>query len=153
MYFVMWTQWRLRSACTAMQSDLSSLSAWGGGWVRQRCFVSCVTRASNWYWLTVRQGLLSLQLVRVEGECFYFFCFFTFIFLFLPCPSLSSLLSRSSVSLLPFSGRQHKMTHKCWLAIIHQHNQSVCQLEETWLRCAVWSESLLGTYEGSSISS
>ena len=30
------------------------------------------------------------------------------MFLFLPCPSFSSLL----LSLLPFSGRQHKMTHK-----------------------------------------
>ena len=33
----------------------------GGGWVWQRCCVSYViTRASNWYWLTVGQGLLSL---------------------------------------------------------------------------------------------
>ena len=61
--------------------------------------VSCIllTWASNWYWLTVWQGLLSLQQVWVEGEClffFYFFCFFTFIplhFLFLPCPSLHLL--------------------------------------------------------------
>ena len=43
--------------------------------------VSCVLRhrAFNWYLLTVGQGLLSLQKVKVEGECFYFFCFFTFI--------------------------------------------------------------------------
>ena len=75
-----------------------------GGWLRQRCHVSCVTRASNWYWLTVGQGLLPLQQVGVEGECFYFFCFFTFIH-FPPSPlSLSfipllSLLSLFSLSL------------------------------------------------------
>ena len=51
----------------------------GGSWVRQRCRVSRVQGASSWYWLTVGQGLLSLQQVRVEGECFYFFCFLTFI--------------------------------------------------------------------------
>ena len=56
----------------------SSLSK-GGGWARQRCCVSCVTGASICYLLTVGQGLLSLQQVRVEGECFHFFCFFTFI--------------------------------------------------------------------------
>ena len=31
-----------------------------GGWVVRRCRVSYVTGASNWYWLTVGQGLLSL---------------------------------------------------------------------------------------------
>ena len=75
-----------------------------GGWVRQRCRESYVTGSFNWDWLTVGQGLLFLQEVRVEGECFYFFCFFTsFIFLFLPCPSFSppllSLLSLFSLFL------------------------------------------------------
>ena len=92
-----------------------------GGWVRQRCRISCVTRASNWYWLTVRQGLLSLQQVWVEGECFYF-CFFTFVFLFLPCPSpLLSLLSLFSLSL----GDNKKMTHNVCPVIKPQHNQSM----------------------------
>ena len=73
--------------------------------MRQRCHVSCVTWASNWYWLTFEQGLLSLQQVRVEGGFFfYFFCFFTVIhFRFCPAPSLSSplqsLLSLFSLSL------------------------------------------------------
>ena len=49
-----------------------------GGWVRQRCCISCVTGASNWYWLTVGQGLLSLQQVWVEGECFLIFLFLNF---------------------------------------------------------------------------
>ena len=72
-----------------------------GGWVRQRCHISCVTRASNWDWLTVGQGLLSLQQVRLEGECFLFLHCHSFSFL--PCPSLSSprlsLLSFFSLSL------------------------------------------------------
>ena len=75
-----------------------------GGWVRQRCRVSCVTGASNWYWLTDGQGLLSLQQVTVEGGLFLFLCFFTVIhFHFSPVPSLSSpllsLLSLFSLSL------------------------------------------------------
>ena len=91
-----------------------------GSWVRQRCRVSCVTGASNWYRLTVEQGLLSSQQVRVERECFYFFCFFTVIhFHFSPVPSLSS-----PISLLLFSWRQHKMTHKGWRVVKSQHNQS-----------------------------
>ena len=50
-------------------------------------------RASNWYWLTVGQGLLSLQQVMVEGDLFISsVSSLSFIFLFLPCPSLSSLL-------------------------------------------------------------
>ena len=96
----------------------------GGGRVVRRCRVSYVTGASNWYWLTVGQGLLSLQQVRVEGECFYFFCFFTFI----PVPLSSLFLSFisspiSSITLLPFCGRRHKMTHKGWRVIKPKYNQ------------------------------
>ena len=44
--------------------------------------------------ITVGQGLLSLQQLRVKGECFYFFCSFTFIhFPFSPVPLSSPLLS------------------------------------------------------------
>ena len=70
-----------------------------GGWVRQRCRVSCVIRASNWYWLTGGQGLLSLQQVRVEGGMFFISSVssLSFVFLFLPCPSLSCLLSHLSL--------------------------------------------------------
>ena len=92
-----------------------SLLFWGAGWVRQRCHVSCITGASNWYWPTVGQGLLSLQQVRVKGECFYFFCFLTFIHFPLSTVFLSFISSTiSSISVLPFSGRWHKMTHKGW---------------------------------------
>ena len=61
---------------------------WGvGGLGEARCRVSYVTGASNIYWLTVGQGLLFLQQVRVVGECLYFFCSFTFIhFPFSPVP-------------------------------------------------------------------
>ena len=92
----------------------------GGGWVRQRCCVFCITRgvqlilAYSW----ARPAVLAVGKGR-EGK-FYFFFFFTFIpvphssltlffsslsflFLFLPCPSLSSpllsLLSLFSLSL------------------------------------------------------
>ena len=61
----------------------------GGGWVRQRCHVSYVTRASSWVWLTVEQGLLSLQQYRVEEEFISALFSLSFIFLFLSCPSLS----------------------------------------------------------------
>ena len=61
-----------------------------GGWVMWRCPVAFVTRAPNWYWLTVGQGLLSLQQVRVEGEYCYFLCSFTFFHF--PLSSLSLLL-------------------------------------------------------------
>ena len=47
---------------------------------------------------------------RVEGGIFSFLCIFTFI-----PESLSSLslsLISTSISFLPFFGRQHKMTHK-----------------------------------------
>ena len=51
------------------------------------------------YWLSVGHGLLSLQQVRVEGECFYFFCFFTLIHFPLSPLSLSFISSTiSSIS-------------------------------------------------------
>ena len=78
----------------------------GDNWVRQKCRVSYVTGVSNWDWLTVGQGLLSLQQVGVEGECFYFFCFFPII----PVPLSTLFLSfiSSTISFLAFSGRWHK---------------------------------------------
>ena len=105
----------------------------GGGWVRQRCRISCVTGPSNWYRLSVGQGLLSLQQVRVEGECFYFFCFFTFIPVPLS-PLFFSFISStiSSVSLLPFSGRWHKLTYKDWCVVnpntVNQSENTVTSL-------------------------
>ena len=94
------------------------------GWLGE-AKVSCILRhrVSNWYLLTGGQGLLSLQKVKVEGECFLFLLFLLFhSFSFLPCPSLSSPLL-SPVSLLPFSGRRHKMTRKCWRVVKPQLNQ------------------------------
>ena len=72
-------------ACILFELFPLELCVSGGGWVMQRCRVSCITGASDWYWFTVGQGLLSLQQVRVEGECFYF--------LFLHFHSLSSFSS------------------------------------------------------------
>ena len=48
----------------------------------------------------------------------------SFISFFFPYPSLSSPLL-SLLSLLPFSGTWHKMTHKSWHVIKPQHNQSL----------------------------
>ena len=85
----------------------------GGDLLRQRYRVSCVTGASNCYLLTVGQGLISLQQVWAEGKCFYFFCFFAFIHFPLSPLSLSFISSTiSSISVLPFSGRRHELTHK-----------------------------------------
>ena len=41
-------------------SGIMKLGMCGGGRVVQMCLVSYVTGASNWYWLTIWQGLLSL---------------------------------------------------------------------------------------------
>ena len=81
-----------------------------------------ILRHRGVHWLTVGQGLLSLQQVRVEEGCFYFFCFFTVIFL---SPLSLSFISStiSSISLLTFSGRRYKMTHKGWRVIKPQDNQ------------------------------
>ena len=110
------------------QSDyliqIVAINSHGGGRVVRRCCVSYITGASNWYWLTVGQGLLSLKWVREEGECFYFFCFSTFFPVPLSSLSLSFISSTlSSISFLPFSGRRHKMTLKGWRVVKPQHNQ------------------------------
>ena len=79
------------------------------GWGTGEVNVSCILRhwASN-SWLTVGQGLLSLQQVRVEGVTFFISSVssLSLIFLFHIFSTISSSL------LLPFSGRRHKMTHK-----------------------------------------
>ena len=74
-----------------------------------------------------------------RGECFYFFWFFTFIHFPLSPLSRSFISSTmSSSSLLPFSGRRHKMTHKGWRVVKPQHNQ-YCKpystFSLTWFKC------------------
>ena len=65
------------------------------GWLGE-AKVLCIIRAFSWYWLTVGQGLLSLQQVRIEGNVFISsVSSLSFIFVFLPCPSLSSPLLSS----------------------------------------------------------
>ena len=56
----------------------------------------------------------------IEG-IFYFYCFFTFISV--PLSSLSLSFISSTISFLPLSGRQHKMTHKGWRVNKPKHNQ------------------------------
>ena len=128
-------QWKFWSDCVnALQHKKKHMQVGefhfvrGGGLLRQRCGVAYVTRASNWgYWLTVGQGLISLQQVRVEGGVFIFsvsLLSFSFALSFLSFSLISSTIS--SISLLPFSGRRHKMTHKGWHVVKPQNNQSLC---------------------------
>ena len=79
-----------------------SLKSWGG-WVRQRCIYIL---AYSW----ARPATLAAGGSRRGNVFTSSVSSFSYIFL-LPCPSHSSpLLSL----LLPFSGRQHKMTDKGW---------------------------------------
>ena len=93
---------------------------YGGGWVWR---VSChrgvqLILAYSW----ARPAIL----VAGKSVFFYFFCFFTFIPIPLSSLSLSLISSTiSSISLLPFSGRWHKMTHKGWRVLKSPHNQSI----------------------------
>ena len=48
-----------------------------GGWERQRCHISCVTRASIWYWLTVGQTCYSCSRCG-RGGMFLFLLFLHF---------------------------------------------------------------------------
>ena len=113
--------------CTICHSELEFITT-----IQIKQYVTFVTGAPNWYWLTVGQGLLSLQQVRVE-ECCYFFCSFTF-FHFPPSSLSLSFISSTifSIFFLTFSGRWHKMTHKGWNVVKPQHNQSIKQSD--WLK-------------------
>ena len=91
------------------------------------CCVSYVTGASNWDWLTVWKGLLSLQQARVEGECFYFFCFFVLIHF--PLSPLSLSFISSTISSIAVLWRRHKMTHNGWHVVKPQHNQSFSPID------------------------
>ena len=72
-----------------------------------------VTRASNWYWLTVEQES------KGRGGKFLFLHFHSFSS-FSPVPPFHLLYY-----LLPFSGRWHKMTHEGWRVIKPKHRFSV----------------------------
>ena len=89
---------------TSLRPWKFALDVGGGGRVWRRSRVSYVTGASNWYWITAGQGLLSLQQVKVEGNVFISsVSSLSFMFIFLSYPSLSSpllsLLSLFSLSL------------------------------------------------------
>ena len=96
---------------------------WGWSGVAK---VSCILRhqgiqlilAYSW----ARPAVLAAGMGR--GGMFNFFCVFTFIHFPLSPLSLSFISTISSISLLPFSGRRHKMTHKGWRVVKPQHNQN-----------------------------
>ena len=111
--------------CTAQYHLLYFCCIWSN-WVKQTSRVSCVTRASNWYWLTVGQSMLSFQQVWVEGNCLISS---VFTFIHFPHSPLSLYFissTISAISLLPFSGRQHQKTHKDWRVVKPQHNRIIC---------------------------
>ena len=99
---------------------------WTVGWGKDVKYL--VALAPNSDWFTVWLGLLSLQQVRVEGECFYFFCFFTFIH-FPFCPVPLSFVSSTISSISPFSLRRDKMTHKRW-RVFKLLNQSRTHIDQ-----------------------
>ena len=132
----------------AISSESALFAKVSGGWFGL-AKISCIlhhTRASNWYWLIVGQGLLSLQQVWLDREClissvssllfiFLFPLYLSFISSTISLLYLSFISSTiSSISLLPFSGRQHKMTHKGWRVIKPQHNQckGICFGHQDW---------------------
>ena len=83
------------------------------------------------------QGLLSLKQIIVEGGGMFLFLLFTVIHFPLSPLSLSFISSAiSSISLLPSSGKQHKMTHKGWHVAKPQHNQRPWS-DATF--CCIWS--------------
>ena len=101
-------------------------------WSRGSGFESrWVSGASDWYWLTVGQGLLSILVVgKGRGGMFLFLPFLHFHSCSSFFPFLSFISSAiSSISLLPLSGRRHKMTHKGWRVVKPQHSQSI---ESRW---------------------
>ena len=123
-----------------LHSQISIHSSWWGGWVRQRCHVSCVTWASNWYWLTVGQGLLSLQQVRVEGECFYFFgSSLSFIFLFSPVHLFHFLYNLSSPFLWEMTQNDPQGLMCCWTPTQSIHS--------SWMYSSLSIDSITKTYQ------
>ena len=89
--------------------------------------VSCILRHQgvqlilNYSW--ARPAVLAAGMGR--GGMFNFFCVFIFIHFPLSPLSLSFISTVSSISLLPFSGRRHKMAHKGWRVVKPQHNLQV----------------------------
>ena len=76
---------------------------------------------------------LAILAGKGRGKCFYFFCFFSSIPFPLSSLTLSFISSTiSSISFLPFPGRQLKMIHKGWHVVKPQHNQSVMKWFLLW---------------------
>ena len=94
-----------------------------------------------WLWHSLDFLLLFFAiLIAGKGEGNVFISSFFYFFPFIPVPLSSLALSFisstiSSISYLPFSGRRHKMTHRGWRFVKHQHNQ---KLLNTWLPTVVY---------------
>ena len=102
----------------------------GGGWGRGVVYLASPGRPTDF---GLQLGKACCPCSKGRGAMFYFFYFFTFIRFPLSLLSLSFISSAvSSISLLPFSGRRHKMTHKGSPVVKPQHNQSTCGLGGTF---------------------
>ena len=130
------TLWKFDIAISTMNS--CPLYNWVGVWVEGGGW------GAGWWWSGVAkmscilhhrgvQLILAYSCTRLailvasngKGECFHFLCFFPFIPVPLSSLSLSFMSSTiSSISFLPFSERRDKITHKVWLVVKSQHNQS-----------------------------
>ena len=87
-------------------------SAAGVGWLDDEN-VSCTLRHRGAQLILAYSWARPAVLAAGKGRGEMFFCFITF-FHFLLSPLAISFISStiSSISILPFSGRRHKMTHK-----------------------------------------
>ena len=135
----------MQEGCKQTEKVLTRLLVWAFFVLqgqRKRRRVSYVTRASCIWRHQGIQLRLAYNWVRpaivVAGkgreEIFLFLHFLHFHLFPLSPLSLSPISSTiSSISLLPFSGRRHKMTHKGWCAVKPQHNQNLLN----WLNLPV----------------
>ena len=95
------------------------------GWLGE-AKVSCILRHQGVQLILAYSWARPADLLAgmVREELFNFFCICTFIHFLLSPLSLSFISSTiSSISLLPFSGRRHKLTHKGWRVVKSQHYQ------------------------------
>ena len=115
------TKWKCISS-TSLSPDCI-FSIWGRSGVAK---VSCILRHQGVQLILAYSWARPAVLAAGMGRGGMFNFFYTFIHFPLSLLSLSFISSTiSSISLLPFSGRRHKMTHKGWRVVKPQHSQSV----------------------------
>ena len=107
------------------------------GWVRQRCHLAspgCPTDIGLQSQArpaapAAGKGRWGMFLFRLFLHCHSFS--------FLPCPISFISSTVSSISLLPFSGRRHRMTHKFWRVVKPNTIKFVVWQHLHWLICVL----------------